>query len=229
MKNAIVTGASSGIGKACCIKLLKMQYRVFGLARDFEKCEISHDNFIKIEIDLTDTDEIKKLQKTNPYILINCAGVGYFAPHEELAYEQIAHMLALNLTAPMLITKHFLRELKQNSGYIFNINSISGIQPALFGAAYGASKAGLRHFGISLFKEARKSGLKVVNINPDITKSPFFDELHFENSQDPLSYIEPNDIAKIVEEIINKRVGTVITDITIEPQIFKLGKKNGKN
>ena len=69
----------------------------------------------------------------------------------------------------------------------------------------------------------------MVNINPDITKSPFFDELHFENSQDPLSYIEPNDIAKIVEEIINKRVGTVITDITIEPQIFKLGKKNGKN
>ena len=225
MKNAIVTGASSGIGKACCKKLLEIGYRVYGLARDFDKCEISHDSFIKIEIDLTNTDEIKKLQNHNPSILINCAGIGYFAPHEELAYEQIAHMIALNLTAPMLISKHFLRELKQNSGYIFNINSISGIQPALFGAAYGASKAGLRHFGISLFKEARKSGLKVININPDITNTPFFDDLHFMPTVDPMTYIEPSDIADIVENVLKQRKGTLMTDITVEPQKFQINKK----
>jgi short-subunit dehydrogenase len=225
MKSAIVTGASSGIGKACCKKLLNLQYRVYGLARDFDKCEISNENFIKIEIDLTDTKEIKRLKDHNPTILINCAGVGYFAPHEELAYQQIAHMIALNLTAPMLISKHFLRELKQNSGYIFNINSISGIQPALFGAAYGASKAGLRHFGISLFKEARKSGLKVININPDITNTPFFDDLHFKPSIDPLTYIEPDDIADIVENVLNQRSGTLMTDITVEPQKFQIDKR----
>ncbi len=227
MNCAVVSGASSGIGKAISLKLLDLGYEVYAMARDFSKCEIKHDNFHQIPIDLIICKEYPKIDKVK--ILVNCAGFGRFAPHEELSIRDIEDMVALNLTAPLLLSRFYLRQLKKNRGFIININSISGIQPALFGATYGATKAALRHFGNSLFKEARKSGLKVVNINPDITKSPFFDELHFENSQDPLSYIEPNDIAKIVEEIINKRVGTVITDITIEPQIFKLGKKNGKN
>jgi short-subunit dehydrogenase len=225
MKNAVVTGASSGIGKACCIKLLEMNYHVFALARDFEKCEIEDTNFTKIQIDLTDINEIKKLQNHNPSILINSAGIGYFAPHQELSFSQIEHMIALNLTAPMMLAKLYLRELKQNSGYLFNINSISGIQPALFGAAYGASKAGLKHFGTSLFKEARKSGIKVININPDITNTPFFDDLHFEPTKDPLCYIEPKDIANIVENVLNQREGTIMTDITVEPQKFQISKK----
>jgi short-subunit dehydrogenase len=125
----------------------------------------------------------------------------------------------------MLLSKLFLRALKQHSGHIFNINSISGIQPALFGATYGASKAGLRHFGTSLFKEARKSGLKVININPDITNTPFFDDLHFEPTKDAQTYIEPKDIADIIENVLNQREGTIMTDITVEPQKFQIAKK----
>ncbi|HIP60112.1 MAG TPA: SDR family oxidoreductase [Campylobacterales bacterium] len=222
MKNAVVTGASSGIGKACAKKLLELGYKVYGLSRT---CNIIDKNFIHVEIDLTDTKQIQKLENTNPHVLINCAGVGYFAPHEELSFEQIQEMIALNLTAPMLVTKLFLRALKQQGGYIFNINSISGIQPALFGATYGASKAGLRHFGTSLFKEARKSGLKVININPDITNTPFFDSLNFKPTQDSQTYIDPKDIADIIENVLNQREGTVMTDITIEPQKFQISKK----
>jgi short-subunit dehydrogenase len=225
MKNAIITGASSGIGKASVEKLLELNYHVYGLARDFEKCEIEDKNFTKIEIDLTDSEKIKNLQKLDIHVLINSAGVGYFAPHEELSFSQIEYMVALNLTAPMLLTKLFLRELKQNRGYIFNINSISGIQPALFGATYGATKAGLKHFGTSLFKEARKSGIKVININPDITNTPFFDDLHFQPTKDPLCFIEPKDIAKIVENVLFLREGTLMTDITVEPQKFQISKK----
>ncbi len=225
MKSAIVTGASSGIGHACCEKLLTLGYQVYGFSRNFDKCNISHPNFIEIHIDLTNTKEIKQLDNYTPCILINCAGVGHFAPHEELSFEQIGEMIALNLTAPLLLSKLFLRALKQHSGYIFNINSISGIQPALFGAAYGASKAGLKHFGTSLFKEARKSGLKVININPDITNTQFFDHLHFQPTQDSQTYIEPKDIADIIENVLNQREGTVMTDITVEPQKFQISKK----
>ncbi len=134
-------------------------------------------------------------------------------------------MINLNLTAPLLLSRYFLRDLKKNSGYIFNINSISGVEPAPFGAVYGATKAGLKHFSTSLFKEARKSGLKVININPDITKTPFFDNLHFKESNNPLSYIAPQDIAQIIEDILSLREGTVITDITIQPQKFQIQKK----
>lgn len=222
MKNAIVTGASSGIGEACSEKLLTLGYQVYGLSRT---SDFNDKNFTHIEIDLTDTKQIEKLEKIIPHILINCAGVGHFAPHEALSFDQIQEMIALNLTAPMLLSKLFLRALKQQSGYIFNINSISGIQPALFGASYGASKAGLRHFGTSLFKEARKSGLKVININPDITNTPFFDNLHFQPTEDSQTYIDPKDIADIVENVLNQREGTLMTDITVEPQKFQISKK----
>jgi len=222
LKNAIVTGASSGIGQECTKKLLELGYQVYGFSRT---SDFKDKNFTHVEIDLTDTKQIQKLENTNPHVLINCAGVGYFAPHEELSFEQIQEMIALNLTAPMLVTKLFLRALKQQSGYIFNINSISGIQPALFGATYGASKAALRHFGTSLFKEARKSGLKVININPDITNTPFFDNLNFKPTEDALTYIDPKDIADIIENVLNQREGTIMTDITVEPQKFQISKK----
>ncbi|HHD77613.1 MAG TPA: SDR family oxidoreductase [Campylobacteraceae bacterium] len=229
MKNAIVTGASSGIGLACATRLLQMGYKVIGVSRDFSKCECDHHNFVHLTCDLTQREQLLALQhkidKANTYILINAAGVGHFAPHEALHVEQIEEIIALNLTAPLILSKLFLKPLKQNSGYIFNIGSISARQPALFGAAYGASKAGLQHFGLSLFKEARKSGLKVVNIEPDITNTNFFDTLRFHPAEDPQCYIEPDDIAQIVADTLTMRTGTVITNITVEPQKFKLEKR----
>lgn len=220
---AIVTGASSGIGKACALKLLELNYKVIGLCRT---SSIDDKNFRHVCVDLTNLKDIRSLKDYRPHVLINCAGVGYFAPHEELSYEQMTDMITVNLTAAILITKQNLRSLKKNAGYIFNINSISAIQPAIFGAVYGATKAGLKHFGTSLYKEARKSGLKVININPDITNTPFFDNLSFEPvNNNPLTYIEPSDIANLIEEMLKIRKGTVITDITIEPQLFQILKK----
>jgi short-subunit dehydrogenase len=222
-KTALVTGASSGIGKACVKKLLSLDFLVYGLARDFSKCEIKHANFKPIMIDLVKEKNYPDIKALD--IMIHSAGIGHFAPHEELKATQIEEMIALNLTAPLLLTRHYLRALKKSGGFIFNINSLSGIEPALFGAVYGASKAGLAHFGTSLFKEARKSGLKVININPDITKTAFFDNLHFQESDDALAYIEPEDIADVIEDVLNKREGTVITDITLQPQKFQIKKK----
>ncbi len=229
MKNAIVTGASSGIGLACATRLLQMGYKVIGVSRDFSKCDCDHHNFVHLTCDLTQKEQLLTLQhkidKENTFILINAAGVGHFAPHEELRVEQIEEIISLNLTAPLILSKLFLRPLKENSGYIFNISSISAQQPAIFGAAYGASKAGLQHFGLSLFKEARKSGLKVINIAPDITNTNFFDDLHFHPTEDPRSFIEPEDIAQIIANTLTMRPSTVITNITLEPQMFKLDKR----
>ncbi len=220
---ALVTGASSGIGQACVKKLLDLDYHVYGMARDFKKCKITHPHFTPIMIDLEKERTYPKIEKLS--LLIHAAGIGHFAPHEELSIAQIEQMIQLNLTAPLLLSRHYLRSLKKEEGMIVNIASISGQEPALFGATYGASKAGLIHFGTSLFKEARKSGLRVVNISPDITKTAFFDDLHFQESEDPLSYIEPEDIAQTLQELLSMRKGTVITDITIQPQKFKIQKK----
>ena len=226
MNSALVTGASSGIGREIAKELLRIGFRVYGIGRDFSNTDIDDENFIALKIDLLDKDLYEKLPKIESMkVLVNSAGVGHFAPHEELSFKEISEIIDLNLKAPLLVTKFYLRELKQNSGYIFSINSVSGLEAAIGGAAYGASKAGLRHFGLSLFKEARKSGLRVVNINPNVTKTDFFENIHFKNYPDPLCYIDPSDISKVIKDILELRDGVAVTDITIETQIFRLEKK----
>lgn len=223
---AIVTGASSGIGFEISKVLVNLGYEVFAIGRDFTKIDFNDKKFIKIELDLRKKEEILKLKKIkNISILVNSAGVGYFGSYEQLSIENIEEMIWINLTTPLIITRIFLNDLKRDSGYIFNINSISALKPAIYGVAYGATKAGLRHFGNSLFNEARKSGLKVININPDITKTAWFDKLDFTYSDDSQTYIEPKSIAKVVKNIIELGDTATITDITIEPQKFKIVKK----
>ncbi len=231
MKNVVISGASSGIGKEIAKALLSCGYKVLGIGRNFKQCNIKNENFIPIVCDLSDKKELHRFietyKKKDVDILINCAGLGRFAPHEELSIKDIENMIEVNLTAPLLLSKIFLRSIKKNRGYIFNINSISGIKPAPRGAVYGATKAALRHFGISLFYEARKSGIKIININPDITNTSFFNELDFCPSKDNLSFINPTDIANLIKDIIQKKQSFISTDITIEPQLFKIDKKKG--
>ena len=76
---------------------------------------------------------------------------------------------------------------------------------------------------LSLFEENRKE-IKVTCINPDIVKTPFYDDLRFEPSDDESSYIDAEEIANLVLEIL--RTKSVVTDITIRPKILKLNKKS---
>lgn len=232
MKIALVTGASSGIGRAISIMLLKNSYRVYGVARDFNKNKsIKEENFIEIICDISDTDELKKIRNKiadKIDILVNSAGVGEFKPLEEMSIESIIKIINTNLLAPTILTNLFLRDLKENQGFIFNITSIEAINHSKFSAIYSASKAGLRSFGLSLFEEVRKSGVKVITINPDITKTNFFDNLSFKEGENPLSYIESSDIADIIEDVLNLRAGTVITELTVRTQILQIQKKKMK-
>ena len=232
MKNSIVTGASSGIGRECALMLLQNGFRVFGISRDFLKCAIEHENFIPCCCDLTDMKalctmaaDIRKRTRRSLDLLLNCAGTGYFAPHEELEPHAIHNMVALNLEAPVLLSSLLLRDIKNNRGFIINIASITAQYPAPRGCAYGATKAGLLHFSRSLFEETRRSGVKVVCIMPDLTRTPFFDNLDFEPDDNAEAFIEPECIARAVREIITQRTGTVITELVIRPQRLILKKK----
>ena len=232
MKSAIVTGATSGIGFEIVNKLLKLNFKVYGIGRNFLKNKINNLNYIEVKLDLSNVknieQKIKDIDKKDLYILVNSAGFGEFKPHEEINIETIDKMIDINLKAPILLSKLLLRDLKKNRGYIFNITSIEAIRHSKFSALYSATKSGLRNFGLSLFEEVRKSGIKIVTINPDITKTDFFDKLHFKESEDNLAYIEPKCISETIEYILNLRDGTIIEEITIRPQVLKIMKKKEK-
>ena len=229
MRTAIVTGASSGIGKAITLKLLQLNYKVIGISRTIEEKLFNHTNFIAMQVDLTDTKELltvcEKLKKESIFMLVNSAGIGKFEPHEELSFETITEMSFLNLTAPMLLTNAVLRELKKNSGYLININSIEAIRASKFAGVYSATKAGLKAFSDALFEETRRSELSITNINPDMTETPFYDTLRFETTTKEDEKLFASDIADAVEHILTMRKGAVVSDYTIRSLKFGIVKK----
>ena len=227
MARAIVTGASSGIGEAIANRLLSLGYIVEAVGRNF-KDDV---NFKKHICDLRDSNQIENL--TNVLLesgefdlLINCAGLGYFMPHEELNLTQIDDLLHVNLHAPIILSNLLLRSLKKTRGTIINITSIEAIKTSRHSALYSASKAGLRHFSQTLFEDVRKSGVKVISINPDMTKTPFFDSQRFEPEDTELTQLLPQTIADSIEYILNLPNGSVLTDLTIRPQKVGIKKKS---
>ena len=225
MKTALITGASSGIGYAIVKRLLKLDYKVIGVSRSIKNELFNHSNFKAISCDLTDVKDMQKLKDEDISILINCAGFGRFEPHEELSQKIILDMVALNLTAPMLLTNMMLRKLKKNDGYIININSIEALRASKFAGVYSATKAGLKAFGDSLFEETRKSNLSITNINPDMTESSFYNELRFETSKKDDEKLLASDIADAIEHILTMRKGAVVSEYTIRSLKFGISKK----
>lgn len=210
-KKAIVTGYSSGIGREICTHLENNEYEIIKLESRLE--------------DITSLEEeVKNILKNNDIdVLINCAGLGVFVPHEEVSLSKIKELIDINLTAPIILSNLLLRSLKKTQGHIINITSIEATKHSKFSALYTATKSGLRDFGLCLFEEVRKSGVKVTSINPDITQTEFFENLQFEPSSKENTFLLPESIAKNVVDILN--FDGVITDITVRPQYFEIKRK----
>ena len=211
MQNAIVTGYSSGIGKAICEELEQNDYYIIKLNSRLE--------------DLTSLElEVKELLKSKDIdLLVNCAGIGIFQPHEEISISKIKELIDINLTAPIVLSSILLRSLKKTQGAIINITSVEATKHSKFSALYTATKSGLRDFGLSLFEELRKSGVSVTSINPDMTQTSFFDDLQFEPSNKKDTYLLPETIAKTVIQVL--QTSGVITDLTVRAQKFDIKKK----
>ncbi len=224
---AIVTGASSGIGKAIAVMLCEQGYYVVGIARHFEEsvkfktltCDITdYDSFLPIFRDL--------IREHHPEVLVNCAGVGFYGLHEDISPSDIAYMVRTDLEAPMIITSELLHDMKQNKrGTIINISSVVYSKASTYAAAYAAAKAGLSSFSESIFEESRKHGIRVTDICPDMTKSNFYRNADFAEDDDPQAYLLPEDVAEAVKNILAARDGVAITKLYIRPRYHRVKRR----
>lgn len=240
-KTAIVTGASSGIGREISRVLIDMGFEVYGFGRNFldnfsedrenkEEAKIKPGVFHPVVCDLLDTQELERQIKQIRHqrevaLLVNNAGVGYYGLHEELNTQKIQKLVRTNLEVPMILTNLLLRDLKRYGGTIINISSVTAELNNPHGCAYGATKAGLSSFSRSLFDEVRKYGVRVVNIQPDMTKTDLYRNADFTQGEEESSYLLPEEVADTVRDIIQMRDGVVVTEITMRPQLHRIRRR----
>lgn len=229
LKKAIVTGASSGIGRSIAEALLDRGYEVYAIGRSFDK-NTDNDRFYKRTIDLLDTARLVDFAEEMNGIgdiglLVNAAGVGYYGLHESLGIQDIQTMIRTNVEVPMILTRLLLKMLKKNNGCVVNISSHTADKANPHGCAYGATKAALSSFSKSLFAEERKYGLRVVNIEPDMTKTALYRNADFDVDADEEAYLLPEEVAQAVMYALDLRPGCIVTDIKLEPKLNRIARK----
>lgn len=228
----LITGARSGIGLACVKKCLEEGLSIIGVSRSMTPSEFSHPNLKKIDLDLSQTEELsQKLRgifKTYPSLkqIILSAGKGLFGHLENLSPLEIRDLLNLNFTAQALIAKSALPFLKRKKeGHLIFIGSEAALEGKKEGSIYCASKFALRGFCQALREEGAKDGVRVTLINPGLVKTPFFDSLHFEPAEGATAYLLPEDIAEAVSYCLRSPSHVGIDEINLSPLVNKVVKK----
>ena len=233
-RTIVVTGASKGIGRAICDKLLEQGHTVIGLARNFSGLGETSSRFHAHVIDLTDLaalpQRLAELVKAYPRTdaLVLNAGRGRFGSLEEFSYAQIDALMALNFTAQAYVVRALLPGLKRRgAGDLVFIGSEAALWGGRRGAVYSASKAALRGFAQALREECARSGVRVCVINPGMVRSEFFEELNFAPGDDPANAILPDEVAQAVAHILAYRQGVVFDEINLSPlkKVLRFDKK----
>lgn len=223
-RTILISGATSGIGRASCELLLQHGHHIIGIGRDFSKFVFNSDRFTAVEMDLGDIkklpEQLTALAKQQPNIdaIINCAGQGHFGSLEQFSYKQIYKLMDLNFTSHAFVCRALVPHLKklEHSNIIF-IGSEAALEGTQKGSIYCASKFALRGFAQALRQECSNSNVHISIINPGMVKTEFFDELTFEPGKDSSNYIEANDVATAIKMILDSRPGTVIDEINLSP------------
>ena len=220
----IVTGCSSGIGEAISEALLRAGHKVVGISRrnNEQLSEYSHFSHRPLDLSKTDSlpDEFNKIVDEHPdiYGVLFCAGHGRFGSLEEFSFQQIQDLIQLNLVSQMYLARAVLPTLKKNGrGHLIFIGSEAALVGTKRGSVYCATKFGLRGLAQSLRQECASRGIKTCIINPGMAKTAFFDQLDFTHGEDESNFIDAEDIASTVINIISLNDGTVVDEINLSP------------
>lgn len=200
-KVIIVTGASSGIGKATALQLIKEGHTVYGAARRMEKMnDIVLAGGKAVALDLTNHKQVhteiqKIIEKEGRIdVLVNNAGYAVYGAVEEVSYEKARDQFEVNLFGLAEITKAVLPAMrKQKSGTIVNVSSIGGRVYGPLASWYHATKWGLEGWSHALRLEVSQFGIDVVIIEPGVIKTEFIDSMDHklgENSNSPYKELE---------------------------------------
>jgi NAD(P)-dependent dehydrogenase (short-subunit alcohol dehydrogenase family) len=187
----LITGTSSGIGRAIASAFAAKGFEVFGTSRNPQRNEPIAGVEL-LPLDVSDQASVAAavstvLQRAGRIdVLVNNAGVGVFGAAEESSIAQAQELFDTNFFGLIRVTNEVLPHLRaQRSGRIINISSVLGFLPAPYGALYAASKHAVEGYSESLDHETREFGVRVSVVEPGYTDTAFD-----ANAADPDSPIE---------------------------------------
>ncbi len=227
-KVVLVTGASSGIGKAIAHFLSDKGYKVYGTSRKPQKEQNIPLSFVVL--DVLDTESITKVvssiieKEGRIDVLINNAGMGITGPIEDTPTDEMRKVFDTNLFGAIDVMKAVLPIMrKQQSGTIINVTSIAGYMGLPFRGMYSATKGALELVTESVRMEVKNFGIQVTNVAPgDFATNIAAGRYHtpvYENSAYKKIYAEnlalmdahvdsgmdPKEMAKTIFKIINTK------------------------
>jgi NAD(P)-dependent dehydrogenase (short-subunit alcohol dehydrogenase family) len=178
-KTALVTGASSGIGKATAERLAMAGYKVYGTSR--RGVQAGQPSFEMLPLDVTSDASVEAVvadvlrREGRIDLLVNNAGFGVApAGAEESSLEQARSIFETNFFGVVRMTRAVVPHMRRHgSGRIINIGSVLGFLPQPYGALYAATKHAIEGYSESLDHELRTRGIRVVVIEPAYTKTQF--------------------------------------------------------
>jgi 3-oxoacyl-[acyl-carrier protein] reductase len=228
-KVAIVTGGTKGIGRGIAKALIGEQANVCISARKEGEIEeateslnkLGRGSAIGVACDVRIHSEVKSLferaasQLGGLDVLVNNAGIGIFAPVEEMSPEDFRAVLETNLLGVFYCCHEAIPLMKnRGGGYIINISSLAGANPHPRMAAYNASKFGLNGFSEALMQEVRHDNIKVSYIMPGSVNTAFGGDTPNEQNSWQL---QPSDIARVVIDLLHHDERSLPSRVEIRP------------
>ncbi|HEU4608024.1 MAG TPA: SDR family oxidoreductase [Chitinophagaceae bacterium] len=228
-KVAYITGGSKGIGLGVARVLLEHGMRVAITGRNANARKKAADSLTKdagrilaIESDVSSmASEQQAVKKVLDHfgqldVLVANAGVGHFAPIDQMTEADWKATIDTNLTGVFNSLKASVEALKQSKGYIITVASLAGTNFFENGAAYNASKFGLVGFTQAAMLDLRKYGIKVSTIMPGSVATYFNN--HVPNDADAWK-IQPEDIGELVLDILKMNPRTLPSKIEVRPSM----------
>jgi 3-hydroxy acid dehydrogenase/malonic semialdehyde reductase len=236
-RTAIVTGASSGIGRATAAVLVERGARIAGLARDHVRLDSLARELgracVPVALDLSDVGAIDALPErlpdgfATPDLLVNCAGhdLGGRRPFHEAAAEDWSDALAVNLIGLMRLTQVVLKGmLRRGSGDIVNLGSITSRRIWPGQAAYVASKHGVHGFSEALRADLGASDIRVIEIVPGVVRTEFAERRLRGDQPGAEKYygsfpgtLEPGDVARAIAWAVEQPREVTVAEIVLLP------------
>ncbi|MFK7811459.1 MAG: SDR family oxidoreductase [Maribacter sp.] len=225
-KVAYITGGSKGIGYGVAEKLVAAGMKVAISGRTLKTVETAaqylgdSENVMALQSDVTKlSDEKEAIQKIldtwgQVDVVLANAGVGHFAPVDEMSDEQWHQMIDTNLSGVFHSLKASVQALKKSKGYYITLASLAGTNFFASGAGYNATKFGVVGFTQAAMLDLRKFDVKVSTIMPGSVATHFNNN---EPSEKDAWKIQPEDIGELVLDLLKMHPRTLPSKIEVRP------------